>query len=127
MLDAGVIVPSRSQWTSPIVTVPKPDGSVRICIDYRKLNVVTQDDKFPMPRPEDLLEKVGSSPFISTIDLAKGYYQVRMKPEDAKKTAFMGPAGKYEFFRMPFGLKGAPATFQRLMKKNVKTSQQLIW
>lgn len=108
-------MPSTSPWTSPIVPVRKKDGSLRLCIDYRKLNDMTTEDRYPMPRVEELLEKLGKAKYISTLDLTKGYYQVSMAPSDRKKTAFMAPMGKFEFTRMPFGLKGAPATFQRLM------------
>jgi hypothetical protein len=115
MLELGVIEPCRSPWASPIVTVAKKDGSLRLCIDYRKLNSVTADDPYQMPRVEEMLDRLGQAEFISTIDLAKGYYQVPVRKEDQDKTAFISPFGKYRFTRMPFGLKGAPTTFQRLM------------
>ena len=115
MLEAGIVVPSKSPWTSPLVPVRKKDGSLRLCVDYRQLNTITAEDRYPMPRVEELLEQLGSANYISTIDLTKGYYQVSVHPDDRSKTAFMAPMGKFEFKRMPFGLKGAPATFQRLM------------
>ena len=115
MLEAGIIVPSSSPWTSPLVPVRKKDGSLRLCVDYRRLNQMTQEDRYPMPRVEELLEQLGSARFITTLDLTKGYYQVSVHPDDREKTAFMGPMGKFQFVRMPFGLKGAPTTFQRLM------------
>ena len=115
MLDAGIVVPSDSPWTSPIVPVKKKDGSIRLCIDYRKLNEVTEEDRYQMPRVDDLIERIGSALFITTIDLTKGYYQVPLAKPDQKKTAFISPQGKFEFTRMPFGLKGAPTTFQRIM------------
>ena len=115
MLKAGVIEPSTSPWTSPIVPVRKKDGGTRVCIDYRKLNTVTEEDRYPMPRIEEMLEKLGKAEFISTLDLSKGYYQVAVKKEDQPKTAFITPSGKFQFKRMPFGLKGAPSSFQRLM------------
>ena len=115
MLEAGIIVPSSSPWTSPLVPVRKKDGSLRLCVDYRRLNQVTQEDRYPMPRVEELLEQLGSARFITTLDLTKGYYQVSVHPDDREKTAFMCPMGKFQFVRMPFGLKGAPTTFQRLM------------
>ena len=115
MLRAGIIVPSKSPWTSPIVPVKKKDGSLRLCVDYRRLNQVTAEDRYPMPRVEELLEQLGKAEYITTLDLTKGYYQVSVASEDRAKTAFMAPMGKFEFTRMPFGLKGAPTTFQRLM------------
>ena len=115
MLELGVIEPCRSPWASPIVTVAKKDGTLRLCVDYRKLNSIMADDPYQMPRVEEMLDRLGPAEFISTIDLAKGYYQVPVREEDQDKTAFVSPFGKYRFTRMPFGLKGAPTTFQRLM------------
>ena len=115
LLDMGIIEPCRSPWASPIVAVGKKDGSLRLCVDYRRVNAVTKDDPYPMPRVDDLIENLGKSRYISTLDLAKGYYQVPVRDEDKDKTAFLSPHGKYRFLTMPFGLKGAPTTFQRLM------------
>ena len=115
MLAAGVIEESTSPWTFPIVPVRKKDGSVRVCVDYRQLNQVTADDVYQMPRVEDLIEQLGSAAFLTILDLSKGYYQVPLNQEDKAKTAFSSHVGKFQFRKMPFGLKGAPATFQRLM------------
>lgn len=115
MLDKGIITPSTSPWASPIVLVPKKDGSLRLCVDYRRVNQVTTPDPFPMPHMEDMLDDVGSAQYISTLDLSKGYWQVPVKENSRAKTAFMTPLGKYEFMVMPFGLVGAPAVFQRMM------------
>ena len=112
LLQAGIIKPSTSPWTSPIVLVPKRDGTLRLCVDYRRLNKVTRPDPFPMPRIDDLLNGLGSAEYITTLDLTKGYWQVPVHLNSQQKTA---PFGKYEFLTMPFGLVGAPATFQRLM------------
>lgn len=117
MLDAGIIVPSESSWTSPVIPVKKKDGGMRLCIDYRRLNSVTCEDKYQMPRVDELVERLGKAEFITTVDLTKGYYQVPLAPEDRQKSAFVTPMGKFEYTRMPFGLKGAPTTFQRLMDK----------
>ena len=86
-----------------------------MCVDYRKLNKVTINDPYPLPYIEDLIANIGSSKFITTLDLMKGYYQVPVNPQHREKTAFVTPYGKYEFLMMPFGLISAPSTFQRLM------------
>ena len=123
--STGIIVPSRSPWASPIVPVPKPQGGVRMCIDYKPLNKVTDTDVYPLPRVEQLLEEVTQSRYITTLDLTKGYYQFPMHPEHQQKTAFVTPQGKWEFTRMPFGLKGAPAKFQRTMDQLFQEYSQL--
>ena len=105
MLSQGVIQPSTSPWSSPIVLVKKKDGSYRFCIDYRKLNLITKNDANPLPRVDDNM--------FSTLDLLSGYWQLRMRPEDREKIAFVTPGGLYEFLRMPYGLSTAPATFSR--------------
>ena len=115
LLQQEIIEPSKSPWAAPIVLVAKKDGSTRMCVDYRKLNAITQADPYPLPRIEELIDGIGQSTFITTLDLTKGYYQVPMEQASKDKTAFVTPFGKYQFRTMPFGLISAPSTFQRLM------------
>ncbi len=117
MLNLGVIEESHSDWASPIVLVPKTDGSVRFCVDYRKVNAVSKFDAYPMPRVDELLDRLGAARFYSTLDLTKGYWQIPLSPLSKEKTAFTTPFGLHQFVTLPFGLFGAPATFQRLMDK----------
>ncbi|BHF65275.1 hypothetical protein SprV_0200828500 [Sparganum proliferum] len=127
MLDKHVIRPSSSPWASPIVLVKKKDGSVRLCVDYRKLNAVTVKDSFPLPRIDTTLEALAGAACFSTLDLQSGYWQVEMAPEDRPKTAFSIPSGLYEFETMPFGLANAPATFQRLMASVLRDLCPTAW
>ena len=121
MLDKGVIVPSQSPYNSPIVMVPKKDGTNRMCIGYRKLNEITTKDAYPLPRigqPVDALQGAG---YFSSLDLASGYWQVPVAKKDGHKTAFCAPeGGLYKFVKMPFGLTNAPANFQRPMNEIFK-------
>ncbi|CAM4686103.1 unnamed protein product [Lepidochelys kempii] len=115
MLQVGVIRPSGSAWASPVGLVPKPDGEIRFCMDYRKLNAVTRPDNYPMPRTDELLEKLGRAQIISTLDLTKGYWQVPLDESAKERSAFTAHVGLYEFNVLPFGLRNSPATFQRLV------------
>ncbi|KYO41119.1 retrotransposon-like protein 1 [Alligator mississippiensis] len=115
MLQLGVIRPSRSPWRSPLVPVRKPDGSLRLCMDYRHLNAMVVFDVFPMPHVAELVERIGDARYISTLDMAKGYWQIPVAKRDRQKMAFGTPWGLYKFLRMPFGLHSTATTFQRLM------------
>ena len=115
LLQLGIIRPSVSPWSSSVVTVKKKDGGVRICIDFRAVNAVTQPDPYQMPLNEEILDRLASARFISKVDLNKGFHQIPIHKEDCAKTAFCTPWGKFEFTGMPFGLRNGPAVFQRLM------------
>ncbi len=114
---AGIIRRSNSGWSSPLHMVPKPDGSFRPCGDYRRLNTLTEDDRYPLPSIQDFTANLAGCTIFSKIDLVKGYHQVPMAEEDIPKTAICTPFGLFEYIFMPFGLKNAAQTFQRLMDR----------
>ena len=116
MLRNGIVRPSSSEWASPPVLIRKRDGSVRWCVDYRKLNEVTVKDVFPLPLIEECLDTLSGNVFFSTLDMASGYWQIEVEEADRPKTAFITKYGLYEHNRMAFGLCNAPATFQRAMQ-----------
>ena len=117
MQEQGIVQPSSSPWASPVVLVLKKDGSLRFCIDYRRLNSVTRKDVYPLPRVDDIMIALGDSKYFSSLDLASGYWQIELEEDARKKSAFTTYNGLFEFIRMPFGLCNAPATFQRLMQR----------
>jgi len=116
MIKLGVIEQSSSPWSAPIVLIPKPDRTYRFCVDYRRLNNITVSDSFPLPRIDDLIDTVGKAKFLTKIDLSKGYWQVSMDEESIPMTGFVTPFGHFQWKFMPFGLKNAPATFQKLVQ-----------
>lgn len=113
MLAAGVIQPSTSDWAAAPVLIRKKDGSVRWCVDYRALNKVTVKDTYPLPLIEECLDTLAGNLWFSKLDANAAYWQIKVNPEDRKKTAFITKYGLFEFTRMGFGLCHAPATFAR--------------
>ena len=118
-----IIRKADSPYASPVVIVRKPDGSNRICIDYRKLNKVTVFDGESTANADDIFAKVRKDKCYSTLDMIKGYYQIKMAEEDIMKTGFVTPDGCYVFQRMPFGLVNSVATYNRMMLEDNKRSQ----
>ena len=117
MLQNDIIEQSKSEWSSPCLLVPKKDGTKRFCVDYRKLNAVTHTEQWPIPRIQDILDRLAGSIWFTAWDLTSGYWQIEMEPASKAKTAFSTPDGHYQFKRMPFGLKNAPADFSRIMHR----------
>jgi hypothetical protein len=122
MLEQGVIESSTNPWNSPLLIVPKKSDAsgekkYRIVVDFRKVNEATLGDAYPLPNITDILDQLGRSRYFTVLDLASGFHQIPMDPKDAEKTAFSTPFGHYQYKRLPMGLKGAPACFQRLMDR----------
>ncbi len=123
MLGKGIVEPSTSPWASPIVLVTKKDGTMRFCVDYRRLNDVTVKDAYPLPRIDDSLRSLSGAKYFCVMDMASGYWQVELDESAREKSAFVVRSGLFQFRKMPFGLCNASSTFERLME-NVLSSLQ---
>jgi len=117
LIEKELIEPSYSEWSSPIVIVPKPNGKYRLCIDYRKVNDATEKDSYPLPNITEIFDSLDGATVFTTLDLYSGYHQILMDEESIEVTSFTTKFGNYQFKVMPFGLTGAPATFQREMNR----------
>ena len=115
LLEKGLIGPSTSPYCSPVLLVQKKDGTFCMFIDYRSLNKITIKNRFPIPRIDDILDKLQGASIFSRIDLKSGYHQRGIAPQDQHKTSFRTTFGLYEFLLMPCGLTNAPTTFNRMM------------
>ena len=120
MLRFNVIQPSESEWASRPSFAPKPDGSIRFCLNFRRLNQTLTKDNYPLPRAPELIETLRGKRYFSSVDAASGYWQIPVHPDDVKYTAAITHSGLFEFIRMPFGLSNAPACYQRMMDKILK-------
>jgi hypothetical protein len=124
MVDHGIIQASASEWAAAPVIVKKKDGKYRYCVDYRSLNKLTRKDSFPLPLIEECLDALANNAFFSTLDMASGYWQILIHPDDRHKTAFITKYGLFEHVRLAMGLCNSPATYQRIM---TYVLQNMLW
>ena len=117
LINKKLIESSYSEWSSPVVLVPKPNGKWRMCFDYRKFNDATIKDSYSLPNIDEIFDSLDGAIIFTTMDLYSGYHQILMDEESVEVTSFTTKFGNYQFKVMPFGLTNAPATFQREMNK----------
>jgi len=117
LLANGWVTYSHSRYAAPIIFVKKPDATLRMCVDYRRFNVITAKDQYPLPYIEDLLDKLHGARVFTKLDLASRYHQVQVHSDDCYKTTFIVPDGFYEYKVIPFGLANVPAAFMHMMHK----------
>jgi hypothetical protein len=117
MLQQRLIQPSTSPWSFPVLVIKKKNGKFRFYVNYKPLNDITKKDNYSLPRINEMLDALQDAQWFTTLDLASGYWQIKVKKEDQEKTVFITKFGTYEFKVMPFGLCNAPATFQRTIDK----------
>ncbi|XP_068215111.1 uncharacterized protein [Palaemon carinicauda] len=120
LLEHNLAKPSTSPWASPCILVRKANNTYRLCTDYRKLNLKTVKDSYPLPRITDIIDSVSNTKYLTQIDLLKGYYQIKLTERAKKASAFITPFGLFEYNVLPFGLTNAPATFQRTMQDIIR-------
>lgn len=120
LLDKGVIQESESEYSSPILLVKKKNGQDRMCVDFRKLNEITVKDRFPLPRIDDHIDRLGQTKYFTSLDMATGFHQIAMEKESVPLTGFVTPEGHYEYLKMPYGLANAPVVYQRIIAKTLR-------
>lgn len=121
LLEKGIIRESNSDFASPILLVKKKDGSDRMCVDFRKLNEITVKDRFPLPRIDDHLDRLGHSRFFTSLDMATGFHQIPLQEDAIPKTGFVTPEGHYEYVKMPYGLANAPVVYQKIISNTLRS------